>query len=503
MAVGARVAIVGLCLAFVASAGQYRERLIFADDFDTLDMRKWKHELTMGGGGNWEFEMYVNSRRNSYTRDGVLFLKPTLSGDVYGEKTILGQNANWQQNHIDMWGSTPADMCTGNQFWGCDRIATPVNPINYIQSARVRTAESFSFKYGRVEIRAALPRGDWLWPAIWMLPRDNVYGPWPTSGEIDIMESRGNPVTYKKPSGEHIGCDTYGATAHWGPIWNRDGFSETIGNTSSKPGEPTLAESFHVYGLYWDENGMTFYLDDESNVVNRVTFADFWKKGVENKLWADADAVGRDEPFKGSFTNPWISSSNRKAAPFDQEFFLIMNLAVGGTAGAGLNAYFPDGLGGKPWTNKDLDAQLNFINAKSQWMPSWSKNGTNGQIGESAALRVDSVRVWALEGISTWTYYGAFSSAVRGGGGAAGATAGVPQIPRATAPALGSALFTALVACAVFVCGVFLGFAFKPQIRACWRDMAGRVAGEPRRAMGAGSSDANPKGKSSYGALHY
>jgi len=51
--------------------------------------------------------------------------------------------------------------------------------MNPIASARLRTAETFSFKYGRVEIKAKLPKGDWMWPAIWMLPKNNEYGDWP------------------------------------------------------------------------------------------------------------------------------------------------------------------------------------------------------------------------------------------------------------------------------------------------------------------------------------
>jgi len=60
----------------------------------------------------------------------------------------------------------------------------------------LRTAESFAFKYGRVEVKAKTPVGDWLWPAIWLLPKDQEYGQWPASGEIDIFESRGNDASY-------------------------------------------------------------------------------------------------------------------------------------------------------------------------------------------------------------------------------------------------------------------------------------------------------------------
>ncbi|KAF5370981.1 hypothetical protein D9615_006309 [Tricholomella constricta] len=61
--------------------------------------------------------------------------------------------------------------------------------INPVQSARISTKRSASTKFGKVEVRAKIPKGDWQWPAIWMLPVDNKYGPWPLSGEIDIMEA--------------------------------------------------------------------------------------------------------------------------------------------------------------------------------------------------------------------------------------------------------------------------------------------------------------------------
>ncbi len=60
------------------------ENLIFEDNFDTLNFKTWEHELTMGGGGNWEFEWYVNNRTNSYVRDGVLYILPTMSEDAIG-----------------------------------------------------------------------------------------------------------------------------------------------------------------------------------------------------------------------------------------------------------------------------------------------------------------------------------------------------------------------------------------------------------------------------------
>ena len=73
--------------------------------------------------------------------------------------------------------------------------------------------------------RTKLPKGDWIWPAIWMLPKNLPYGKWPASGEIDIMESRGN--VNLKHNGHDIGVECYGATLHWGPFWPFNGYEKT------------------------------------------------------------------------------------------------------------------------------------------------------------------------------------------------------------------------------------------------------------------------------------
>ena len=138
------------------------EKLIFSDDFNELDLSVWEHELTMGGGGNWEFELYDNRRNNSFVRSSILYVKPTLTADYLGEANVRSGYT------VDMWGSSPADLCTGNSFYGCERTSgAGGNIVNPITSARIRTAQSMRIKYGRVEVSAKLPIGDWLWPAIW------------------------------------------------------------------------------------------------------------------------------------------------------------------------------------------------------------------------------------------------------------------------------------------------------------------------------------------------
>ena len=105
-------------------------KLMFDDEFDTFNLTMWKHEITLGGGGNWEFEYYDNNRSNSYVKDGVLYLKPTFLADDIGE-------ANLQNGYImDIWGSEPAALCTGPQFYGCFRQSGGGgNYLNPIRSA--------------------------------------------------------------------------------------------------------------------------------------------------------------------------------------------------------------------------------------------------------------------------------------------------------------------------------------------------------------------------------
>ena len=62
--------------------------LLFSDDFDEFDLKKWKHDLTLSGGGNWEFQVYVNNRTNSFVKDGVLTIKPTLLEDRIGASNL-------------------------------------------------------------------------------------------------------------------------------------------------------------------------------------------------------------------------------------------------------------------------------------------------------------------------------------------------------------------------------------------------------------------------------
>lgn len=91
--------------------------MVFYDDFDKFDLRKWKHDITLSGGGNWEFQLYHNNRSNSFVKDGILHIAPTLLEDRIGAANLRG---NYR---MDLWGGSPVDQCTGNNFYGCERTS--------------------------------------------------------------------------------------------------------------------------------------------------------------------------------------------------------------------------------------------------------------------------------------------------------------------------------------------------------------------------------------------
>lgn len=206
----------------------------------------------------------MSDEENCYVNNGILHIKPTLTSDKFGEDFLTSGT-------IDI-----GDECTSSRPNGCSRTGTPDDILNPIRSARIRSINSFSFKYGRVEIRAKIPTGNWLWPAIWMLPTDNVYGVWPKSGEIDILESRGNPNLTRW--GKQIGVERLSATLNYG-LSETDpyGIASLSSKINSPPGQGYNLD-FHNYRLEWAADHITFKVDEDE--IGTVTVGDgFWKLG--------------------------------------------------------------------------------------------------------------------------------------------------------------------------------------------------------------------------------
>ena len=151
-------------------------------------------------------------------------------------------------------------------------------------SARMKTQGLQEFQYGRVEARLKVPAGAGLWPAFWMLGANIKQVGWPDCGEIDIMEYIG-----KEP-------DLIMGTMH-GP-----GYSGALGLSKWNRQTYNIADDFHTYAIEWDTDQISWFYD-----------------GAQYSTYTRADVGNR----------PWA---------FDQPFFIILNLAVGGTLGGLVNA---------------------------------------------------------------------------------------------------------------------------------------------------------------------
>lgn len=268
------------------------------------------------------------------------------------------QSSDWNPDlgPWELYGLTEESKCTSDAFYGCKR-----HKVNPISSAKIFTRD-FTFSKGRLEVRAKLPKGDWLWPAIWLLPKYETYGMWPVSGEIDVMEATGNAKGYA----DNRGVDSMVSVLHWGLDYLNNKFQLTKGSYTLPSGE--LSDDYHIFGLVRTDTGIYTYVDDDSNRVLEVDWSQGSPSFFERGGW-DANV----------YTNPWAGASN--GAPFaDEEFYIVMNLAVGGIS------FFPDGQGNKPWTNDSPDASGDFWNAKDQWYPTW-------QHPNDPQFKIDWIRV--------------------------------------------------------------------------------------------------------------
>lgn len=225
--------------------------LSWADEFDgsTVNTSDWTFETGASGWGNNELQNYTNGN-NAEVKDGVLI----LTAKKVNDNTSVGSYT----------------------------------------STRIITKGKKEFTYGKMEIRAKLPSGRGIWPAIWMLGADIGTVSWPACGEIDIMEY----VGYQP--------NTIHATVHTtaGSGGNGNGSSKTL---------VTAEEEFHIYGLIWTEKEMVFYVDSPENVTHTYSPAN---KTEDN----------------------W---------PFYKPQFFILNVAVGGNWGGAQgidNSIFPQSM---------------------------------------------------------------------------------------------------------------------------------------------------------------
>lgn len=211
---------------------------IWSDEFNysgSPDATKWTYDVGGNGWGNSELQYYTDARaENARVENGNLIIE--------------ARKESYQ----------------GNDY----------------TSARLISKGLGDFKYGKIEVRAKLPTGKGMWPAIWMLPTENVYGNWPKSGEIDIMEN--------------VGYDPN--NIHWNV--HTESYNHSIG--TNKGSHQTFTEpnnNFYTYAVEWYEDSISFLVDG-------VEYYQFNKESNDYKVW-----------------------------PFKEKFHLLLNVAVGGSWG--------------------------------------------------------------------------------------------------------------------------------------------------------------------------
>ena len=190
------------------------------------------------------------------------------------------------------------------------------------------------------------------------------------SGEIDIMEFRGNQQLYLK--GTNIGSEQVGSTLHFGPDGKHDSWRMAHKTLNAHRKGYGFDKAFHKYQMAWSPDNITFSVDDNELLVVQPGKG-FWEKG-------------RFDQITPRVRNLWENATIM--APFDQEFYIIMNVAVGGMTF--FDGHNVNSRGKKPWKNwfKGQKAMESFWKGRDQWLPTW--------IDRASALVVDYVRVWAI-----------------------------------------------------------------------------------------------------------
>ena len=206
----------------------------------------------------------------------------------------------WGNEELQYYTHEPQNVFVKGSLLTIRALKESLHGCGYT-SARLKTRTRdgtplFNKLYGKFEFRAKVPWGKGLWPALWLLPQEDRYGGWAASGEIDVME-----IVGEKPH-EVL------SSLHFGSSYPK---RSLITHVHPLPGGSTVAD-WHVYTVEWEPGEIRFYVDG----VHTTTHDHWWScsktrsgQGIEARRASDL--------------NPW-------PAPFDQPFYLVMNVAVGG-----------------------------------------------------------------------------------------------------------------------------------------------------------------------------
>ena len=224
------------------------------------------------------------------------------SADSYvGYTKVFSDEFDGTELDTDMWRF---DIGTGSNGWGNNELeyyreenASVENGLLVIEarkenfggraytSSRIKTEDNFSFTYGRVDVRAVVAEGKGLWSAIWMLGQNFADVSWPYSGEIDIVDTVGGPGN-EDTAVHNVYYNNGGLDASYSP--------SSAGTEHKLSSGATYSNSFHVFSIEWSPDKIIWYVDD-----------------VQTHSLSIADGSDRAEAFR-------------------KDFFLILNVAIGG-----------------------------------------------------------------------------------------------------------------------------------------------------------------------------
>ena len=328
----------------IGAAPEYE--LVFEDEFfgGALDTSAWSVEIDCLGGGNLERQCYTDAPanvrvvpfaegddagRDHLAGDGYLELRALVDSTRYAEPAALADCTRPEYAET----GDPLDGCTWAQNFTSGRVNLHEAVLTPNASRRA------GMQYGKVEVRAQLPSGDWLWPAVWMLPVDRRFGVWAASGEIDIVEAAFRP-------GGEPGTELH-HTIHYG--------ASVVAGATQKPRKTTrawrhpadLSQGFHIYGFEWSETSMVWTLDGTPVFAlpgSSDELAEWNGNGSYTNIGRSGDEDQRGGPNEGPFRDwniPFAATQPYDAPgqPWNEPFYLILNLAVCG-------AFFDDGVGG-------------------------------------------------------------------------------------------------------------------------------------------------------------
>ncbi|XP_018800712.1 PREDICTED: gram-negative bacteria-binding protein 3-like [Bactrocera latifrons] len=330
---------------------QCTNQLLFEDNFSGTQLSKdrWTVEERFATKPDQEFALYLNVPEVLQVKNGMVRIYPELTGSHF-------QQHNRPLNIKHDIGP----RCTGranSEECVRDGSATSYLSIPPFIAAQFSTKEHFSFKYGRVDIRAKLPRANWVFPQLWLQPVNEKYGVGDyQSGQMRIAFSYVNGTKMHLFGGLIVNANS---------SWRWEKMCE-FPNAQ----QLDLGNDFHVYTLIWTEEHISVAVDNE-------VYCNF-----------NPDSHGRLANFNKDeleLPNRVLLRKGSKMAPFDQEFYITVGYGIGGVNdfNEGLYDWQPQ----KPWENTNERAMSTLLKAVEKNFDDWLEFGE---------LLIDYVRVYAI-----------------------------------------------------------------------------------------------------------